>query len=124
MNTKPYFILAVVNDDPDRKEFGKVRYYTNDRDCGNLFDGSNLGHAVQFNTKDEAETVAKSILQEKARTYSDGTRYPPDHISRGLELSNINPSVFGSLVILEIEPKIVESWNIAGKIEKPTGYTY
>lgn len=120
-----YFVLAVVNGDSNRKEWKEVRYLSHDRESGyDLFDGSNLSRAVQFKTYDDAHAQVQKLLAEKPREMSDGTRYPPDYIARGLGTSNANPSVFGTLEIREVSPFIVESWQIAGKIEKPTGYTY
>jgi hypothetical protein len=117
--TTEYFVIAITNDsDPNDKS-----YLYHDPDCGPLMGGS-FHSAHKYTDYEMAKDMFDALLAEKPRTYSDGTIYPPDFISRGLHMSNNKTKVSGTLTIEKLVPWPMHTTRVQGEIQRPTGFTY
>lgn len=111
MSDQNYYIRVV---DENTLE---ARYYSYDSQSGyTIMDGWNIQRAVAY-TLDKATAICKSLLKEDSIVLSDGSEYPPDFISRGLEMNYAKPKARGRLEIVQVIPAVVSSFNVSGEIK-------
>lgn len=115
------FVISITDN-----ETKKQKFWSHDRDCGHLMQGTRLSSAIVFSSLEDAEKEWNAIMKELdcTHTFSNGIVTPSDVIHRGLDMSHFKVKASGVLAIQRILLHDVKTLEVSGEIKKPTGFTY